>query len=451
MNDNLTKFSVIPSVVEADKENVVVIKCIDGNLKFFDDISYEVEFIPQDMSDVPMDKELSLHGYNKNRKVFTVKPQNGELRLKYFFKGEQEWKIHISTKEYEKHQNPLYEKYRPYWNGLEDYPKYGVTLSVYSLYEDLYKRNVLRGDLHIHTNVSDGAESPETVAAMYRKCGRDFIAVTDHNVFNTSEKVKEKLAFADEFKIISGEEVHNDYAGYFHMVNVGGSYSINEIYLNNPQKVEKEVAELENTVAVPENLNKHEYLNRVWLYNAIKKSGGYAIYPHPYWNIGYYHTSTEMSKAIIKNGLCDAFEILGGCTPENLNKQVALYNDLRAEGCDVPIVGSTDSHTVLQNEHLKYSTVVFANCDDVLNAISNRRSVAVETVPGETVRVYGKLRLVMYTHFLMENYFPIHDKLCCVSGTMMCDWLHGNDDLKQDIVRAEERIKEHKKEFFGRI
>lgn len=449
MNVNLSKFAVIPSVVEADKENVVVIKCIDGNLKFFDDISYEVEFIPQDMSDVPIDKELTLKGYDKNRKVFTVKPQNGELRLKYFFKGEQEWKIHISTKEYEKYQNPLYKNYRPYWGGLIDYPKRGETLTVYSLYQDLYERTVLRGDLHIHTNVSDGAESPEAVAAMYREGGRDFIAVTDHNVFNTSETVNEKLAFADDFTIIKGEEVHNGYAGYFHMVNIGGNYSVNEIYLNNPQKVEKEAAELENSVAIPKNLDKHEYLNRVWLYNEIKKSGGYAIYPHPYWNIGYYHTPTEMSKAIIKNGLCDAFEILGGCRPEELNRQVALYNDLRAEGCDVPIVGSTDSHTVLQKQHLKYSTVVFSE-DDILNAISDRYSVAVEAAPGEPVRVYGKLRLVMYTHFLMENYFPVHDELCRISGTLMYDYLHGNEDLKQDIVRAEERIKKHKKEFFGR-
>lgn len=451
MNVNLKKFSVIPSVVEADKESVITIKSYDDNFMFFDDTTYHIRFVPQDESDVPMDDELSLKGYEKNRKIYNVKPKNGELKLKYFFKGEQEWKICISTQDYEKHQNPLYEKYDKFWGGLINYPVSGITLSVYSLHEDLYFRDVLRGDLHIHTSVSDGRENPEKVASAYRKSGRDFIAVTDHNVFNTSNDAKEKLKFADGFQIIHGEEVHNGYAGYFHMVNIGGNYSINEIYLNNPEKIKREVKELENEVEIPEKLNKYEYLNRVWLYREIKKSGGYAIYPHPYWNIGYYHTPTDMSRAIIKNGLCDAFEVLGGCRPYELNMQVALYNDLRAEGCDIPIVGSTDSHTSLDESHIKYSTIAFAKNSDVINAVSEHYSAAAETVPGESERVYGKLRLVSYTHFLLKNYFPIHDELCNVSGTLMYDYVCGNENLKEDIMRAEERIKKYKKDFFGRV
>lgn len=450
MNPNLKKFKVVPTVIEADKESTVTVTGIDGIFKFYDDVTYEVEVIPQDESDVPIDEELTLKGYDKKRKTMLIKPENGELKIKYYFKGEQEWKIHISTKEYGKHTNPLYEHYRPYWNSLIDFPKCGITLAVYSLYEDLYERNVLRGDLHIHTSCSDGNESPEAVAAAYRKAGRDFIAVTDHNIFNTSKDVTEKLAFADDFQIIRGEEVHNGYAGFFHMVNIGGNYSVNDIYLNNPEKIEEEVRQIEKETDVPEGLDKHEYLNRVWLYREIKKSGGYAIYPHPYWNIGFYHTSTKMSRAIIKNGLCDAFEVLGGCTPEQLNMQVALYNDLRAEGTDIPIVGSTDSHTALQDKHTKYSTVAYARQKDIFGAISDKYSVAVEQATGENVRVYGKLRLVIYTHFLMENYFPVHDELCNISGTLMYDYLHGEEDLKEDIVRAEERIKKHKKEFFGR-
>lgn len=451
MNGNLKLFKVIPSVVKADAENEITIKSVDGLIKFYDDITYKVEFIPQDISDVPIDKELSLRGYEKERKTFSVKPVNGELKLKYYFSNEQEWKIHISTDEYDKYLNPLYKKYIPYWNGLIENPKKGITLSVYSLYEDLYSKKVMRGDLHIHSFESDGQQSPEMVAACYRKDGRDFIALTDHNVFNTSKEAKEKLSFAENFKILHGEEVHNDYAGFFHMVNIGGSYSVNEIYLNDKEKVEREVKELEKEIDVPENLDKHEYLNRVWLYREIKKSGGYAIYPHPYWNIGFYHTSTNMSKAIIKNGLCDAFEVLGGCGVKNIDLQVGLYNDLRAEGCDIPIVGSTDSHSVLNDgEHLKYSTIVFAEKDDIIGAISDKYSVAVETFKDAPPKAYGKLRLVMYTKFLLENYFPIHDELCSTSGMLMLDYVHGEDDLKEDIIKAEARLSKYCKDFFGK-
>lgn len=449
MNPNLKKFKVSPSVVEADKESVITVKSIDGIFRFFDDITYEVQFIPQDVSDVPMDDELSLKGYEKSRQIYMVKPENGELKLKYCFSGEQEWRIHISTKEYGKYQNPLYEKYVPHWNALVAAPTRGINLYVYSLKEDLYKRRAMKGDLHIHTSASDGSESPELVSACYRKAGHDFIAITDHNVFNTSKDAKEKLKFIKHFNILHGEEVHNGYAGFFHMVNIGSKYSVNDIYLNDPQRVEREVKELEKEVEVPENLDKHEYLSRVWLYREIKKSGGYAIFPHPYWNIGHRHASTPMSKAVIKNGLCDAFEVVGGCSPRENNLQVALYNDLRAEGCDIPIVGSTDSHSALGEEHLKRSTIVFAENGDVLKAVDDGYSVAVESLPGENVRVYGKLRLVSYAHFLLENYYPVHNELCSASGLFIEEYISGNDSAKTLIEKAEEKVSEFEKEFFG--
>ena len=273
MNDNLKKFKVIPSIVKADEENEITIKSIDGIIKFYDDITYKVEFIPQDFSDVPIDKELSLQGYNKERKEFLVKPVDGEIKIKYYFANEQEWKIHISTEEYDKYLNPLYKKYIPYWNGLIEFPKRGITLSVYSLYEDLYSKKVMRGDLHIHSYESDGQQSPEMVAACYRKDGRDFIALTDHHIYNASKDAKEKLAFAENFKIMCGEEIHNKYAGFFHMVNIGSNYSVNDIYLNNKEKVEREVKELEKEIeelgskaskadAIRHNLSKNISINR---------------------------------------------------------------------------------------------------------------------------------------------------------------------------------------------
>lgn len=448
MNTNLKNYKVVPSVIEADKESEIFISSIDGNCRFYDDITYDIVFIPQDESNVPLDENMSLLGYEKARKTYQVKPENGVIKIKYFFSGEQEWRIHISTKEYEKYQNPLYKEYEDHWGPLIEVPKRGIDVFVYSLREDLYKRKALRGDLHIHTNASDGGESPEMVCAGYRKAGRDFVAITDHNIYYASKETEEKLSFLKNFYILKGEEVHNGYVGFFHMVNIGGDYSVNDIYINNPEKIAKEIKELENEICIPEGLDKNEYLGRVWLYREIKKSGGYAIYPHPYWNIGYYHTSTKMSKAIIKNGLCDAFEVIGGCNPKQNNMQVALYNDLRAEGINIPIVGSTDSHSVFSGEHTKRSTVVFAE-SDIINAVSQGYSVAVESLEGEAVRVYGNLRLVSYTHFLLENYYPVHDELCMISGRYLEEYVHGNDTVKELIEQTEEKISEFRNDFFG--
>ena len=108
MNVNLKKYQVIPSVVESDKESEITIRSLDGAMLFYDDVTYDIECIPLDESDVPIDREMTLWGFNKNRRVQKVKPVNGELKFSYYFKGEQEWRIHISTQEYGDHTNPVY-------------------------------------------------------------------------------------------------------------------------------------------------------------------------------------------------------------------------------------------------------------------------------------------------------------------------------------------------------
>jgi len=456
MEKRLKLYSVSPSVVEADKESVISIRARDGAILLFDDVTYDVECIPIDESDVPLDADMTLWGFNKSRRVQKIKPVNGELRVPYFFKGEQEWRIHISTKEYGDHTNPLYlknVKEHSAWQIYIDAPKKGFDVYVYSLREDLYNKRVRRGDLHIHTTASDGDESPCLTAANYRKAGFDFISVTDHAVYHASADAEKKLAFLNNFTIIPGEEVHNNASGYFHMVNVGGSYSISDIFSNEKERVAREVEELSKELKVPDGLDPHEYLSRAWMYREIKKSGGYAILPHVYWYIGYHHVQTKMSMAIIKNGLCDAFELLGGNTPDKDNLQLSLYNDLRQQGHSLPIVGSSDSHTVFNEKRSMFkshSTVAFTENDDIIGSIARGYSVAVEALPNEKPHVYGSLRLTMYTQFLMKNYFPVHDELCLASGSFIEEYVQGNESARETAVIAEERVSAFEKKFFGR-
>ena len=451
MNPNLKRFSIFPSVVPADKESEISFVSYDENFKFYDDVTYEIQFVPQDESDVLTDDEMSLLGYNKARKTYFVKPQNGVIKISYFFCHEQEWRIHVSTKEYAKYQNPMYAHYTEYWGPTIDYPKSGVDLFVYSLEEDLYSRRVLSGDFHVHTTASDGKDGADIVCAFYRKAGRDFLAVTDHHVYNASEAAKEKLSFAKNFTIIRGEEVHNGYVGSFHMVNVGSNYSVNDIYLNTPDRVKKEVSELEGKICVPEGLDKREYLNRVWLYREIKKSGGLAIFAHPCWSVGFLNTSSKMSDAVLQTPLCDAFEVIGGPgSPERNNMQVAQYIEARAKGVDVPVVGSTDSHSVMSDSHTEAFTIVFAKDNDIVGGVRDNYSVAVETVTGEHPRAYGHRRLVWYAHFLLTNYFPVHNELCALSGCLLEAYVKGDENAKSDAIRAEERIENFENKFFGR-
>ena len=100
-------------------------------------------------------------------------------------------------------------------------------------------------------------------------------------------------------------------------------------------------------------------------------------------------------------------------------------------------------------EHLNSSTILFAEDNDIIKAISDGYSVAVESVPHETVRVYGKLRLVSYAHFLLNNYYPIYNELCSASGLFIEGYLNGNDSAREMIEKAEESISDFEKSFFG--
>lgn len=453
-SNEIYNFTVSPSVIKADTDSTVIIESQSGTFRFFDGMEYDVIFIPTEKSDVPSDEEMSLSGWDKNRVVHTFKAKDGKLTLTHKFLGEQEWRINISSTEerydqYEKDNNVAFSRGR--WKYIAAVKK-GVTLSVYSLYPDLYERNVKKCDFHIHTNFSDGTESPERTAANYRKRGFDIISITDHNIYNASAEVAKKLDFMHNFKIIPGEEVHNGYARQLHIVNVGSKYSVNDIFLDEPERVKAEVEALKGEVEVPEGVDEREYLYRVWTYREIKKSGGYAIYPHPFWTWKeHYHVETDMSEAVMKNGLCDAFELLGGCSVKENNLQIALYYRLQKDGLKMPIVGSSDSHTTMPGAQWfdEDSTVLFEKDGDTIGAIDGGYSVAVESVQGEEIRVFGDFRLMKYTHFLIKNYFARRAEICNASGIFVERYLLGDAGCRDIICACEDRIKKFENEFFG--
>ena len=62
--------------------------------------------------------------------------------------------------------------------------------------------NWYKGNLHTHTVLSDGKATAQQIAALYRKAGYHFLAITDHNVFQTYPQ------FSDErFLMLAGIEL----------------------------------------------------------------------------------------------------------------------------------------------------------------------------------------------------------------------------------------------------
>ena len=61
------------------------------------------------------------------------------------------------------------------------------------------------------------------------------------------------------FQLFAGEEVHPP-KNNCHTVHFGGTYSINQIFREDPEKYEREVDEIENKLEIPEGLNTRNML-----------------------------------------------------------------------------------------------------------------------------------------------------------------------------------------------
>lgn len=351
-----------------------------------------------------------------------------------------------------------------------------VQLSLYALAADLAGRLPLRGDFHVHTCRSDALESPDVVCANYRKKGYDFLFITDHDLYFPSlEAIADYKDVKTGLLILPGEEVHLPDT-FVHIVNAGGLWSVNGLVESgknftqsegdvNARRFDesvtppptmsldafmKEIDAVEASLKtgddpLPDDVNPRWYAVCVWAYDQIRKADGLAIFAHPYWLWNMWQIPEPFTRRMLKDRYFDAFEVLGGASYFHQNGlQTSLYYEEYKEGRIHPIVGSTDTHG--STEHNRdgdvASTIVFAETFDragVLNAVRNRYSVAVDTISKE-YRLVGEYRLQKYAAFLMENFYPLHDRQAQMDGEMMFQYITGNatkEELETVSARAE--------------
>lgn len=429
MNYTLYNYDVFPKVFLGDRETTVTVQPLGAHVAFTAGHSYTVH--------VRKVNEAAPYTYPEytSSSVHTVTPdEDGCLRVSAHFAGEGEYFIRICDTP---DANPR------------------VQLSVYSLAQDMAGRYPWRGDLHMHTNRSDGAQAPANVCANYRSNGYDFTVISDHFRYYPSLEAKSYWKDLTDLCIVQGEEVHLPYNDV-HYVNFGGSYSINALVTpsHNQEKAGDDLAWRSLDGNAPDTMTHEEFTAMIkeragkvdrekesermsfavleWIFEHMQKNGGLGIFPHPYWLSDMMQLPEDYTYYIYEKAPFDAFEVLGG---ENYfchnGFQTALYYEMKEKGIDHPIVGSTDSHNSISEHNrnaLICSTIVFApeNTDRALiNAIKEKYSIAVDTISKE-YRLVGDFRLMKYACFLMENYYPLHDALCQTEGYYMNRYIAGD-------------------------
>ncbi len=402
------RYAVYPSVVRANKRTRLTVTATENIFMFFEGREYTVKINPYD-SDV-----LDYHSPS-HKTVFTVAASGGVLSFEYDFGDEGEYCLEISKEE------TCIQK-----------------LKLFALCDDLFERRPLKGDFHGHSYRSDGKHDPAALAGYYRENGYDFMTMTDHNRYFPSNELKE--AYSDVklgFTVINGEEVHTP-GSIVHIVHAGGSESVDDIYFKEPARYENEYKEIEKELpdSVPAQYRTRFAMAR-WAVRKIHDVGGLAIFAHPFWRpkgASSYNVKNDFARLLLKSGMFDAYELVGGMDVDGVNMSVAMWNDLRADGLNISIVGSSDVHTLEGKNFVYHFTVVFAkdnSPESIIQAVRDGYSVAVEMSGGEDdreYRCYGSMRLVIYTQFLLGGYFKRTAQITAGEGVAMRRYLIGEED-----------------------
>ena len=335
-----------------------------------------------------------------------------------------------------------------------------IELRVYALDADLFDLRPFKGDTHIHSNRSDGRESPAYVAASARRIGLDFMAVTDHWQYPPS--LEAIAAFEDtpiDLRIYPGEEIHpprlpiqdgsREIGSPVHMINFGGRVSINALMHEQEQTYTDEMRAIARGVPeLPNGVDPEPYAACVWAFEKIREAGGLGIFCHPYWLTRHrYDVPKDLTDMIFDRQPYDAFELIGGYHPSEFTSnhlQVVRYYQEQASGHRIPIVGASDAHGCETGELFGwYYTLVFSpspDLEDLIDNIKGLKAVAVEALPGQAPRAYGPLRLVKYAQFLLREVLPEHDRLCRAEGDAMLAYLTDEPNARARMTTLQGRV-----------
>lgn len=382
---------------------------------------------------LPMEESIEPLGWQNYPSVVPEITEDGGLKFSYTFAREQEYILAVEE------NNSKSQKLR---------------LRIYAVDEDLYGLRAYKGDMHVHSHYSDGREAPEFVAANYRKAGFDFMAQTDHHKYFPSLKLME--AFKNipvGIKFYPGEEVHEP-GGYIHVINFGGSFSVNEYYLENKEACDRAIDEIKaGLTEISDEAERLDIARRLWIARQIKSGGGLAVLVHPHWINMAYNMRDTVTDYLFEHQVYDAFELLGGQSVRENNMQIAFYEDQLMKGRTIPVLGLSDSHgTEPPVCFLQSSTIVLSEDDSfeaLVKNIKDYKCVAVDDYPKEDYRVYGRYRIVKYCRYLLDTYFPVHDSICAQQGQLMKDYICGDENVVPILEMIKDRVENYAHKFFG--
>lgn len=186
----------------------------------------------------------------------------------------------------------------------------------------------VKGNLHCHTNVSDGDTSPDEVCKLYADAGYDFLSITDHNVFVDPVTVK-----SHGLLLIPGEELsmvpEEDHGIPLHVNGFG----------------------LKRTITVERGFTRLETLQNC--IDGIVAEGGIAQLNHPNFYYAFDHEIMEKTSDCFLFEVCSGHPLTFEEGDENHVSVEYMWDHMLSSGKLIYGTGVDDGHTYTYTDPAK--------------------------------------------------------------------------------------------------
>ncbi len=213
------------------------------------------------------------------------------------------------------------------------------------------QKNMLKGGLHCHTTRSDGKGTPEEVIRLHKENGYDFLALTDHRIYNYKNYAEDV-----DITIIPGMEFDNT------IDRTDGFRTFHEVYIGPDDET--------NGYAQDEELPRGEEPNQEAfqkLLDDAHRRNNLTFYCHPQWS----STPARYFDKLKGNFAMEVWN--SGCAVENDmdTDNGPCWDELLGMGQRIFGVATDDGHAMYQ--HCKGWVMVNAqnNVKAILEALKN--------------------------------------------------------------------------------
>lgn len=218
--------------------------------------------------------------------------------------------------------------------------------------------NFYKANLHCHTTLSDGRETPEAVKEIYKEKGYSIVAFTEHEILVPHNDLTD-----DKFLALNGVEMQikedkPKNAKCTHMCFISPTADVppqpcfhREKYFIGRGKENKHLAVIDEREPDYERNYTPEGINDA--VKRFKEKGFFATYNHPTWSLENYNDYVNYEGF-------DAMEILNGsCIVSGYDDyNPRVYRDMLLAGKKLFCIGADDNH----NKHPKRSPLSDSGC-----------------------------------------------------------------------------------------